>query len=163
MTVKKPRRARWRALGGRRRDGRPVQILFIILLCSKVKWLCIYCKNKQLIYSNIMSFAVSCSYLQLAAVSCRRNKPCKIDGQGWLKPIIYWVTWQWKHHGERAGARSAGSRDYWEHCASILAILKSYKKKNKKLVKKKLFIYANLVMHTLEFGLVCFSYHRYLF
>ena len=47
-----------------------------------------------------------------------------------------------------------GRRDYWEHCASILVILKSYKKKNKKLVKKKLFIYVNLVMHTLEFDVI---------
>ena len=81
-------------------------------------------RNKQLICSNIMSFAVSCSYLQLAAGESI-NKPCKIDGQGWLKPIIYWVTqtfsWQWKHRGERAGARSAGGCDYWEHCASIIA------------------------------------------
>ena len=101
-----------------------------------------------------MSFAVSCSYLQLAARESI-NKPCKnrwsrlVETNHLLGDSDLFMTVK---KPRRARWRALGGRrDYWEHCASILAILKSYKKKNKKLVKKKLFIYANLVMLSLEF------------
>ena len=48
-----------------------------------------------------------------------------------------------------------GRRDYWEHYASIIAShLAELEEEKRKLIKKKLFIYINLVMLIMEFDVL---------